>query len=72
MVASVVARLRDAGSPEQIAGQMRLDGGICGTVCHETIYQYVYGRRAEPETFIASYLLVAGDAAFDTPESRDV
>jgi hypothetical protein len=27
-------------------------------------------RRVEPETLIASYLLVAGEAAFDTAESR--
>lgn len=43
LAASIVARLRDAWSPEQIAGRLRQEGSVSGTVCHETIYQYVYG-----------------------------
>jgi len=43
LAASIVARLRDAWSPEQIAGRLRQEGSALGKVCHETIYQYVYG-----------------------------
>lgn len=38
----VIARLKDAWSPEQIAGRLKLDGAIL-RVSHETVYQYVYG-----------------------------
>ncbi|GAB0120210.1 IS30 family transposase [Acidisoma sp. 7E03] len=43
LTASIVARLRDAWSPEQIAGRLRQENSSLGRVCHETIYQYVYG-----------------------------
>jgi transposase, IS30 family len=43
LAASVIARLRLAWSPEQIAGRMRLEDDGTDTVCHETIYRYVYG-----------------------------
>jgi IS30 family transposase len=43
VAAEVVERLRQAWSPEQIAGRMRLERAGAGTVCHETIYRYIYG-----------------------------
>ena len=30
-------------SPEQIAGRMRIDIGLC--ICHETIYRYIYYNK---------------------------
>ena len=39
----VVTKLQAGWSPQQIAGRLKLDGGIGATVCHETIYQHVYG-----------------------------
>jgi IS30 family transposase len=39
----VVARLEAGWSPQQIAGRLKLDSTTTGTVCHETIYQHVYG-----------------------------
>lgn len=41
----VVDRLRQGWSPEQIAGHLRLESRDIGTVCHETIYQFVYGPK---------------------------
>ena len=49
LAANIVARLKDAWSPEQIAGRMRREGHAA-TICHETIYRYIYGpagRTAE-------------------------
>ena len=43
LAAEVVAKLNQAWSPEQIAGRMRREGSEFGTLCHETIYRYVYG-----------------------------
>jgi IS30 family transposase len=40
----VVARLRDGWSPQQIAGQLKLDGHSQGRVSHETIYRHVYSK----------------------------
>jgi IS30 family transposase len=45
----VIDKLERCWSPEQIAGRLKLDGGSGGSVCHETIYRYVYsleGRAA--------------------------
>lgn len=39
----IAERLSAAWSPEQIAGYLRRHRGIREAVCHETIYQYVYG-----------------------------
>jgi IS30 family transposase len=53
----VVDRLHAGWSPEQIAGFMRLDWLDGPRVCHETIYQYVYGadgRRQELGRFLPS------------------
>lgn len=49
LASSIAEGLRLAWSPEQIAGYARIAGGV-SRVCHETIYQYVYGpegRRQE-------------------------
>ena len=39
----VVSKLRAFWSPQQIAGRLQLSSESEGTVCHETIYQYIYG-----------------------------
>ena len=39
----IVAGLERCWSPEQIAGRLKHEAGDGGTVCHETIYRYVYG-----------------------------
>lgn len=39
----VIDKLERCWSPEQIAGRLRLDSESGGTVCHETIYRFVYG-----------------------------
>nr|WP_087575747.1 IS30 family transposase [Sphingomonas sp. CDS-1] len=43
LAAYIADRLSAAWSPEQIAGYLRRHRGIREAVCHETIYQYVYG-----------------------------
>jgi hypothetical protein len=48
VAAEVVERLRQAWSPEQIAGRMRLERDGAATVCHETIYRYIYGPAGYP------------------------
>ncbi|AMK18269.1 MULTISPECIES: IS30 family transposase [Sphingobium] len=45
LAAYVVERLRAAWSPEQIAGYVRRCWTCGPSVCHETIYQYVYGAE---------------------------
>ncbi len=47
----VIARLKEAWSPEQISGYLRHHGGAGLRICHETIYQFVYsaaGRELDP------------------------
>jgi transposase, IS30 family len=39
----VVDKLEACWSPQQIAGRLKLDGPAAGTLCHETIYRFVYG-----------------------------
>jgi IS30 family transposase len=39
----VISKLRACWSPQQIAGRLQLEPEIDGTLCHETIYRYVYG-----------------------------
>ena len=39
----IIAGLERCWSPEQIAGRLRQEAGDVGSVCHETIYRYVYG-----------------------------
>ena len=43
LAAFIVEQLRNAWSPEQIAGRMRAAGCSPDVVCHETIYRFVYG-----------------------------
>ena len=43
LAAYIADRLLAAWSPEQIAGYLRRHRGHREAVCHETIYQYVYG-----------------------------
>jgi IS30 family transposase len=39
----VIDKLERCWSPEQIAGRLKLDSTSGDGVCHETIYQYIYG-----------------------------
>jgi IS30 family transposase len=39
----IIAGLERCWSPEQIAGRLRREANDGDTVCHETIYRYVYG-----------------------------
>ena len=39
----IIDKLERCWSPEQIAGRLRLDRESGPTVCHETIYRFVYG-----------------------------
>jgi IS30 family transposase len=43
----VVERLRAAWSPKQIAGHVRRSRSDTPSICHETIYQYVYGLKGD-------------------------
>ena len=45
LAAYITDRLLAAWSPEQIAGYLRRHRGPREAVCHETIYQYVYGAE---------------------------
>jgi IS30 family transposase len=45
----VVERLNLAWSPEQIAGRLRLDKPHGATICHETIYRFVYGPQGRAD-----------------------
>jgi IS30 family transposase len=38
-------KLKEEWSPEQIAGRMKMDHGF--TVCHETIYRYIYHNKSK-------------------------
>src|SRR6187551_2237031 len=39
----IIDKLEHCWSPEQIAGRLKLDSQTRATVCHETIYRYIYG-----------------------------
>ena len=39
----VIDKLERCWSPEQIAGRLKLDSPSGDSVCHETIYRYIYG-----------------------------
>ena len=41
----IKAKLKEDWSPEQIAGRMKRDKGF--TVCHETIYRYIYHNKSK-------------------------
>ena len=47
--AAVVERLKDGWSPEQIAGRLRLEPGWKHTLCHETIYRFVYSKDGQSQ-----------------------
>lgn len=52
--------LEDRWSPETIAGRLKLD--YPGeSICHETIYRYIYAKRLQPKTYppLSSYLPLA-------------
>ena len=40
----IKSKLKEDWSPQQIAGRMKLDKGF--TVCHETIYRYIYYNKS--------------------------
>ncbi len=45
----VVERLNQDWSPEQIAGRLRCDEPHGATICHETIYRFVYGPQGRAD-----------------------
>jgi transposase, IS30 family len=45
LASCIAEHLAQCWSPEQIAGRLRLDQAAPIAVCHETIYQYVYGAE---------------------------
>ena len=51
----VMDGLERCWSPEQIAGRLKHEAGDDGTVCHETIYRYVYGPEGR-EAGLCRYL----------------
>lgn len=46
----IIRKLKQYWSPEQIAGRVRIDHSV--TVCHETIYQYIYNERPELKKYL--------------------
>jgi len=40
----IKSKLKEDWSPEQIAGRMKIDIGLC--ICHETIYRYIYYNKS--------------------------
>ena len=44
----VVSRLKEGGSPQQIAGRLKKAAGRC-IVCHETIYAYLYSQSGKAQ-----------------------
>lgn len=69
LASDVVAKLRQAWSPEQIAGRMHREASTVGTLCHETIYRYVYGPAGRAEGLHRLLPSGAIAAATDTPGS---
>ena len=51
---AVIDRLKAGWSPEQIAGRLRFEGH-CSTICHETIYAFVYSQDGQSQD-LARYL----------------
>jgi IS30 family transposase len=51
----VVARLQDGWSPEQIAGRLKIEPHAPHSLCHETIYAYVYSAEGQAAQ-LARYL----------------
>lgn len=45
----VIKRLKNGWTPEQIAGRLKIEPHMKATVCHETIYQYVYSPEGREE-----------------------
>ena len=45
----VIQRLKNGWTPEQIAGRLKIEPHAKATVCHETIYQYVYSPEGREE-----------------------
>jgi IS30 family transposase len=43
----VVNKLRCGWSPEQIAGRLKRENGSKSTICHETIYRYIYSEEGK-------------------------
>ena len=52
--AHVVERLEAGWSPQQIAGRLKQEAPDRASVCHETIYRHVYGRRGTGTTSTAT------------------
>ena len=49
--AEVIRRLKDGHSPEQIAGRLVYEGAA-ETVCHESIYQFIYKERPDLRQYL--------------------
>ena len=52
---SVINRLKEGWSPEQIAGRLKVEPGMTVRLCHETIYRYVYSPEGQHQR-LAQYL----------------
>lgn len=54
---TVILRLRDRYSPEQISGILALESGA-GVISHETIYQYIYNSENTDHEPLSQYLRI--------------
>jgi IS30 family transposase len=54
---TVLSRLRDRYSPEQISGTLALEAG-CDLISHETIYSYIYNSKNVGHEPLLQYLRV--------------
>jgi IS30 family transposase len=49
---TIEAGIRKYWSPEQIVGRMKLEHPKEPSVCHETVYQYIYAQKPELKKFL--------------------
>jgi IS30 family transposase len=54
---TVLSRIRDRYSPEQISGTLALENG-CAVISHETIYRYIYKSKNIDHEPLSQYLRV--------------
>lgn len=55
LLATLLDRLENGWSPEQIAGRLKIERTAPQRFCHETIYQYVYSEDGQSDE-LARYL----------------
>jgi IS30 family transposase len=61
LCAAVFDRLKDGWSPAQISGRLKLSSGSSARLSHETIYQYVYRRKARISNWPGTCLSVVAN-----------